>query len=109
MKATLLTALLLTSLSTVVHAETVSFSDVLAAQETITISPIEVDGLPIVGQDLAATKVCKTAGYKIVRSFEIERAPLGPVSEAYRFEESVLKRVKVGGSFAFLKQVVCAR
>lgn len=98
-----------TLFSTSLFADTTSFEDVLAAQEVLTISPVEVDGLPIVGLDLAASMVCKTAGYAIVRDYEIARAPLGPVGEAYRFEENVLKKVKVAGSYAMLKKVICGR
>ncbi len=105
MKAILLTLLL----SSTLQASNISFSEILQAQETLTISPIEIDGLPVVASDKGASKVCKAAGYEIVRSYEISRSPLGPIADAYRFEEDVLKKVKVGGSFQILNEVVCSR
>lgn len=110
MKAILFFAVMFTTaFSSGLRANTVSFSEVLAAQEVITISPIEIDGLPVVGLNLAASKICTTAGFELVRSFKVSRTPVGPVREAFRFEESVLKKVKVGGSLAILQEVVCSR
>jgi len=107
MKLLILTTLLLSS--PFIAAQTVSFSEILAAQEVLTISPVEINGLPVVGLNSTASKVCKTAGYDTVRSYKFERSPLAAPSAAYVYEESVLKKVNVAGSFAKLTEVVCSK
>ena len=105
----LLATLALLTLSFTASANTTSFQEIIDAQEVLTISPVEIDGLPVVGLDSTASKVCKTAGFDTVRSFKFDRNVITNVAEAYTYEQNVLKKTKVAGAFAKLTEVVCSK
>lgn len=90
-------------------ANTISFQEIMDSQEVVTISPVTIDGLPVVGLDSTASKLCKTAGFDTVRSYKFERDTIGTVSEAYTYEQNVLKKTRVAGAFSKITQVVCSK
>lgn len=104
-----LVTLALLTLSLTASANTTSFQEIMDAQEVLTISPVEIDGLPVVGLDATASKVCKTAGFDTVRSFKFDRNLVTNATEAYTYEQNVLKKKKVAGAFAKLTEVVCSK
>lgn len=47
-----------------------SLDDLYRQQKEITISPVEINGQPVVASDVAATVICKTLGYTRVVGFK---------------------------------------
>lgn len=102
-------AMALLALTFSASANTISFQEIIDTQEVVTISPVTIEGLPVVGLDATASKICKTAGFDTVRGYKFERNTVGSVSEAYTYEQNVLKKTRVAGAFSKITEVICSK